>query len=138
MPARAAPQYWGQFLSRNVLRLNHKRPSIQQRATPRSLFPGRSFRSPISYLPEYEWIDGAEDLNGYAKGGYHPIRIGDILHSRYQVIDKLGFGGWSTVWLVNDMLEKRLLAAKVGVAESLPSEIGILRTYKSGPPQLLI
>jgi hypothetical protein len=32
---------------------------------------------------KYNWIDGAESLENYMPGGYHPIMIGDILHDRY-------------------------------------------------------
>ncbi|KAE8153175.1 hypothetical protein BDV25DRAFT_149818 [Aspergillus avenaceus] len=28
---------------------------------------------------EYNWIDGAESLEKYGPGGYHPIMIGDVL-----------------------------------------------------------
>ncbi|KAM3511258.1 hypothetical protein MY11210_005127 [Beauveria gryllotalpidicola] len=81
----------------------------------------------MSAEPKYQWIDGAEYLSKYSPGGYHPIEIGSVLHGRYRVIDKLGYGGWSTVWLVHDAQQTRYLALKVGIAESLPREIPILR-----------
>ncbi|KAM3531355.1 hypothetical protein MY4038_004518 [Beauveria bassiana] len=77
--------------------------------------------------PRYQWIDGAEHLPNYSPGGYHPVEIGSVLHDRYHVIDKLGYGGWSTVWLVHDVQQTRYLALKVGIAESLPREMPILR-----------
>jgi hypothetical protein len=43
-----------------------------------------------------------ETLRAYGPGGFHPVQIGDIFNSRYQVIRKLGFGTESTVWLAND------------------------------------
>lgn len=46
---------------------------------------------------EYNWVDGAESLEKYRPGGYHPITIGDILNQRYRIVDKLGFGVYSTV-----------------------------------------
>jgi len=36
-------------------------------------------------------------------GGYHPVKIGDVYHSRYQVVRKLGWGHFSTVWLCWDL-----------------------------------
>src|SRR4051812_46698439 len=42
---------------------------------------------------EYNWIKGVETLEKYQPGGYHPIRIGDVLNDRYRIADKLGFGG---------------------------------------------
>jgi serine/threonine-protein kinase SRPK3 len=45
-----------------------------------------------------------EDLADYRKGGYHPIKIGDVFKdSRYIVVRKLGWGHFSTVWLVRDV-----------------------------------
>jgi hypothetical protein len=34
--------------------------------------------------------------------GYHPVMVGDMLKDRYHIVDKLGFGGYSTVWLAQD------------------------------------
>ncbi|RDL32412.1 Serine kinase spk-1 [Venustampulla echinocandica] len=41
---------------------------------------------------EYEWIDGVERLEVYEPGGYQPVMINDLLHDRYPVLDKLGYG----------------------------------------------
>lgn len=39
----------------------------------------------------------------YCIGGYHPLRLGDSFnHGRYKIISKLGYGRYSTVWLVFD------------------------------------
>ncbi|KAL1959336.1 hypothetical protein VTO42DRAFT_2523 [Malbranchea cinnamomea] len=38
---------------------------------------------------QYNWIGGVESLEKYQPGGYHPIMIGDLLHGRYQIVDKL-------------------------------------------------
>lgn len=46
--------------------------------------------------------DASEDPFQYLHGFFCPIRIGDILNDRYQVIHKLGRGGFSTVWLAHD------------------------------------
>lgn len=43
-----------------------------------------------------------EPLQKYGPGGYHPIHIGDQLSNRFTVIDKLGWGSASTVWLAKD------------------------------------
>ncbi|KAG8417511.1 hypothetical protein J3458_005010 [Metarhizium acridum] len=78
---------------------------------------------------EYDWIDGVERLEMYEPGGYHPVVIGDVLHDRYQIVDKLGFGGYSTIWLAQDRRLKRHVAIKVGISgPSLPQrESKILR-----------
>lgn len=46
--------------------------------------------------------------------------IGDVLHGgRYRVVDKLGFGGYSTVWLARDTQARRYVAVIVGTTKSL-------------------
>merc|ERR1719335_1374041 len=54
-----------------------------------------------------------EGLDGYRKGGYHVVSLGEIYNQRYQVIAKLGWGHFSTVWLCQDLHLHRLVAMKV-------------------------
>lgn len=56
----------------------------------------------------FETMDEDEDLDEEAfydgeKWTYYPVRIGEVLASRYQVAGKLGFGISSTVWLARDI-----------------------------------
>lgn len=52
---------------------------------------------------EYNIGVAAEDLNRYCPGGFHPIHLHDKLHDgRYEIVHKLGFGAFSTVWLARD------------------------------------
>ncbi|KAL0080647.1 hypothetical protein J3Q64DRAFT_1632866, partial [Phycomyces blakesleeanus] len=45
-----------------------------------------------------------EDRKDYCKGGYHPVHVGEVYKDgRYVVIRKLGWGHFSTVWLVRDL-----------------------------------
>ena len=47
--------------------------------------------------------DGDEGAEGYKQGGYHPVSIGDRFNSgRYTVVEKLGWGHFSTVWMCYD------------------------------------
>ncbi|PQE30843.1 kinase-like domain protein [Rutstroemia sp. NJR-2017a WRK4] len=47
-----------------------------------------------------------EPLERYCPGGYHPITLGDTLHhGRYKITNKLGYGSYSTVWLIRDHQE---------------------------------
>ncbi|KAJ8047608.1 SRSF protein kinase 2 [Holothuria leucospilota] len=57
--------------------------------------------------------DEQEDPEDYQKGGYHPVKIGDLFNSRYHVVRKLGWGHFSTVWLAWDLKGKRYVALKV-------------------------
>ena len=44
-----------------------------------------------------------EDFNAYRPGGFHPVALGDTLKGdRYNIQHKLGWGGFSTVWLARD------------------------------------
>ena len=43
-----------------------------------------------------------EDLSEYKQGGYHPVHIGERFLNRYSIIQKLGWGQFSTVWLAKD------------------------------------
>lgn len=86
---------------------------------------------------EYNWIDGVETLEKYRPGGYHPIMIGDMLHGRYRIVDKLGFGGYSTVWLARDTSLNHYVAVKVGIADSKPHETSILRALAAPQPSSL-
>ena len=44
-----------------------------------------------------------ENVLNYRPGGYHPVALGDILKDgRYKIYHKLGYGGFSTVWVARD------------------------------------
>jgi serine/threonine protein kinase len=84
-----------------------------------------------NYRVEYNWIKGVETLEEYQHGGYHPVMVGDVLHGRYHIADKLGFGGYSTVWLARDTYLQRYVAVKVNIADSLPHETEVLRALSA-------
>ena len=47
--------------------------------------------------------DEDEGTDGYKRGGYHPVSIGERYNDdRYVVVKKLGWGHFSTCWLVED------------------------------------
>lgn len=54
-----------------------------------------------------------EGAEGYRKGGYHVVAIGEVYNGRYRIIAKLGWGHFSTVWLCQDMNFNRFVAMKV-------------------------
>lgn len=83
--------------------------------------------------------DEQEDPRDYCKGGYHPVKIGDLFHNRYHVIRKLGWGHFSTVWLCWDLVGKRFVALKVvksatHYAETALDEIKLLRCVRESDP----
>lgn len=47
-------------------------------------------------------------------GGYHPVKVGERFHNgKYVVLRKLGWGHFSTVWLVEDTTNGQHGALKV-------------------------
>ncbi|KAF8149448.1 kinase-like domain-containing protein [Crassisporium funariophilum] len=80
-------------------------------------------------VPEYTQYPDMELVSYYCKGGYHPIHINDIFHQRYRIVNKLGYGAYATVWLVEDLMSKRYASLKVLAADASKagSEIEVLR-----------
>jgi hypothetical protein len=54
-----------------------------------------------------------EGTEGYRKGGYHPVCVGEVYNGRYTVARKLGWGHFSTVWLCDDATTGAKVAMKV-------------------------
>ena len=57
--------------------------------------------------------DTQESLKDYKHGGYHPVEVGDLFINRYLVVQKLGWGHFSTVWLCKDQTHGTYVAMKV-------------------------
>lgn len=80
-----------------------------------------------------------EDPQDYCKGGYHPVRIGNVFEGRYHVIRKLGWGHFSTVWLCWDSSMKKFVALKVvksacHYTETALDEIKLLKCVRQSDP----
>ncbi|KAG8002917.1 SRSF protein kinase 3, partial [Nibea albiflora] len=74
----------------------------------------------------------SEDPREYCYGGYHPVQIGDTLNRRYQVVSKLGWGYFATVWLCLDLRLGLHVAVKVlksgdGFTQAGQDELALLR-----------
>ena len=93
----------GQLLSTaiNVVKLRSRSFSIRNLRT----FSHHAIDSiATSFNALYCDVD-AESLDRYREGGYHPTHLGDTLKDgRYKILNKLGWGGYSTVWLAKDRL----------------------------------
>lgn len=71
------------------------------------------------WKPTYNWHEAVEDIERYIPGGYHPVHLGDKLSAgRYEVVHKLGFGSYSTVWLCKDVEKRCYVSVKVGVSDT--------------------
>ncbi|XP_077329985.1 SRSF protein kinase 2 isoform X4 [Lithobates pipiens] len=122
-----------------------KKPEAQQKApsAPPPPPPPPPIPEPAPPEPEEEILgsddEEQEDPADYCKGGYHPVKIGDLFNGRYHVIRKLGWGHFSTVWLCWDMQGKRFVAMKVvksaqHYTETALDEIKLLRCVRESDP----
>jgi serine/threonine protein kinase len=65
-------------------------------------------------LEEHDEIEAySEPVSGYDKSLYYPLTIGEVLHERYEIVHKLGWGGCSTVWMAHDTKERKYVALKI-------------------------
>ncbi|KAG5476401.1 hypothetical protein LSCM1_04104 [Leishmania martiniquensis] len=109
-----------------------------------------SFASSRAHMQRYidQWRDRfEEDKNAYKEGGYLTVTPGRIVHSRYVLIQKLGWGEFSTVWLGYDTkhasmgrgLSQAFVAVKVAkcrssVQEATRYEVSLLRYLEARLP----
>ena len=86
--------------------------------------------------PAHAWHENVEDLERYRPGGYHPVLLGDkFCAGRYEVVYKLGYGGFSTVWLCKDRQTQEYVCVKVAVSETgrrQNSELEIFHVLRDG------
>jgi len=61
-------------------------------------FPEREFE----IIPNEQKIE-EERLPDYRAERFYPVRLGEILNNKFQILTKLGFGTASTVWLCRDL-----------------------------------
>ncbi|XP_056241214.1 SRSF protein kinase 3 [Seriola aureovittata] len=112
-----------------------------QRRSPRSAVQLQMCEAGSSYSFEalgcHEQLDlkdsqDSEDPTEYCYGGYHPVQVGDTFNRKYQVVSKLGWGYFSTVWLCLDLRLGRHVAVKVlksgaGFTQAGQDELALLR-----------
>ena len=69
--------------------------------------------------PLYTDSDNSEDegLSDYKVNGYHPVHIGEVLLERYIIMQKLGYGHFSTAWLALDTKYGNYVAIKIQKAK---------------------
>jgi serine/threonine-protein kinase SRPK3 len=65
-------------------------------------------------LAAFQWL--------FPLGGYHPVKPDDVFNKRYVVLNKLGWGHFSTVWLTWDVILKRYVALKIVKSDRVYTE----------------
>lgn len=79
----------------------------------------------------------SEEEDEYCEGGYYQVQIGESLHNgRYIILQKLGWGHFSTVWLVFDILKTKHCAIKIHKSdpkytEAARDEIKLLQALRT-------
>ena len=58
-------------------------------------------------------MNDEEPVDEYAPTGFHQTMIGDVLGSRYCILRKLGWGVYSTVWLVQNDRSAQIFAVEL-------------------------
>uniref|UniRef100_A0A8D0AA26 non-specific serine/threonine protein kinase n=1 Tax=Sander lucioperca TaxID=283035 RepID=A0A8D0AA26_SANLU len=95
---------------------------------------------PHSPEPLGSYDEQQENPADYGIGGYYPVEIEEIFVDRYQVVKKLGWGHFSTVWLCWDMVKGRFVALKVvksaqTFTETALDEIKLLKCVRDSDPK---
>ena len=76
-----------------------------------------------NYIYKSQLSNNDEDPE-YSYFGYHPVFISEI-YDKYKIIEKIGYGGYSTVWKVEDIDDNKEYAMKILKSDPDVTEIGI-------------
>ncbi|PCH38829.1 kinase-like protein [Wolfiporia cocos MD-104 SS10] len=116
-------------LSSTSGRIYERRRMMRITPSPPRLFPTRGFE-----VIDNSCLVEEETWEWYRPDEFYPVRIGEVFKSKYQVVGKLGYGGYATVWLCRDLAEHRHVALKIGTCHALSRELLVsnyLRTIKT-------
>mmetsp|Transcript_14502 Transcript_14502/g.21381 ORF Transcript_14502/g.21381 Transcript_14502/m.21381 type:complete len:1040 (+) Transcript_14502:427-3546(+) len=72
--------------------------------------------------------DEDEGEAGYKPGGYHTVKVGEVYNQRYVVIKKLGWGHFSTVWMVKD---RKVIATAKSLQSKGQNQFFAIKVQKS-------
>lgn len=79
-------------------------------ATPPSTKSSPPRPPPIATNPKVD-----EGTDSYRVGGLHPVYVGDVYNDRYRVLNKIGYGSYSTVWLVRDLTAEYVCPSSISL-----------------------
>lgn len=77
-------------------------------------------------------MSSCEDYEDYCVGGYYPASLGECVNGKYVIIQKLGWGQFSTVWLAESQLPHSQFALKIQRSDenNLESALAEIRLLK--------
>ncbi|ELP87206.1 dual specificity protein kinase lkH1, putative [Entamoeba invadens IP1] len=96
-------------------------------------------------LSDMDEEDDVEDVSDYRYGGYHQVRLNEVFNKKYVVKEKLGWGHFSTVWLVEytDQVTgatcngaMKVVRSAQKYTETAKDEIEILRKISVNDPNM--
>ncbi|XP_041805175.1 SRSF protein kinase 2-like [Chelmon rostratus] len=117
-----------------------RRPKPSPLLSKSALCPPAAQIHPHAPEPLASYDEQQENPADYGIGGYYQVEIGEIFADRYQVVKKLGWGHFSTVWLCWDMERGRFVALKVvksaqTFTETALDEIKLLKCVRDSDPK---
>ena len=82
-----------------------------------------------------EESDSEEEVRDYKRGGFHPVKLGNrFSEKRYTIVEKMGNGRFSTVWMAWDAKQEKAVALKIPQArysKSTKEEIDVLKKFNN-------
>ena len=69
---------------------------------PQIVAPHRFPTIGFTTIPASEKVE-EENWAWYTPHSFYPVHIGDVLHFKYQVLYKLGYGTTATIWMCRDL-----------------------------------
>lgn len=113
-------------------------PKVKKSSSRPAAQPPPAVKTKLQPLGTYE--EHQENPEDYGIGGYYAVEIGEIFADHYQVVKKLGWGHFSTVWLCWDMEQSRFVALKVvksaqTFTETALDEIKLLKCVRDSDPK---
>ena len=82
----------------NFLRFVYTIALSRPTPAPRIVTPRQFPTTGSTSIPSSENVE-EENWPWYTPQSFYPVHIGDVLHSKYQVLYKLGYGTTATIWM---------------------------------------
>jgi len=101
---------------------------------PRIVTPRRFPTTGSTSIPSSVNVE-EENWPWYTPQSFYPVHIGDVLHSKYQVLYKLGYGTTATIWMCRDLHRDEYVCMKSMVCDytSVQREIKAYETLSNVP-----